>query len=208
MLSAVVASTGGVGIFHHPNNERRHFRLRRRQLAQKMDALTRGHHFALYRIVGALLQGGITVYRAAREEGIAALATGLAQYRAIGAQLYVPFFLSFLAEGYRQQGKVGEALQVVNDALSLTAGVLGLVCPPTPAQAIEREGTMLFLSFEELQDALRFPSFSLFPLGTASSLRPDWHEGDSRVERNIRWGNGLGVDGYGTPGTRRSLWGY
>jgi len=92
----------------------------------------------------------------------------------------------------------------------LTAGVFGLVCPPTPAQAVEREGTTLFFSFEELKDVLRFPSFSSFSLfspGTASYLQPDWHESDSRAERSSRWGNGLGVDGYTRPGTR-PLWGY
>jgi predicted ATPase len=56
----------------------------------------------------------------ALEEGIAAITSGLSQYRATGAQLFAPYFLSFLAEGYRQQGKVAEALQVVSEALSLT----------------------------------------------------------------------------------------
>jgi predicted ATPase len=56
----------------------------------------------------------------ALEEGIAALTSGLAQYRAVGAQLFLPYFLSLLAEGYRQQGKVAKALQVVSDALGLS----------------------------------------------------------------------------------------
>jgi predicted ATPase len=33
----------------------------------------------------------------------------------------MPYFLSLLAEGYRQQGKVAEALQAVHEALNLTA---------------------------------------------------------------------------------------
>ena len=73
------------------------------------------------RIGGGLLQGCIAVRRGAWEEGIAGITTGLSEYRAIGAQHLVPFFLSFLAEGYKQQGKIDEALQVVADALSLTA---------------------------------------------------------------------------------------
>ena len=67
------------------------------------------------------MQGCAVVQRGALEEGIAAITTGLSQYRATGAQLFVPYFLSFLADGYRHQGKVTEALQVVNEALSLTA---------------------------------------------------------------------------------------
>jgi hypothetical protein len=90
----------------------------------------------------------------------------------------------------------------------LTAGVLGVVYAPTPAQAVEHEGTTLFFSFADVKAALRFPLFSVFAPGTASYLRPEWQEKDSRVERNLRWGHGLGVDGYLAPGSRRPLWGY
>jgi hypothetical protein len=90
----------------------------------------------------------------------------------------------------------------------VTAGVLGLVCPPMPAQAVEREGATLFFSFAELKDALRVSPFSLFLPGTVSYLQPDWHENDSQVEKNLRWDHGLGLDGYVMPGIRRPLWGY
>lgn len=91
------------------------------RLAQKMDALTRKHHFSLYKIVAGMLQGSITVRRGVVAEGMADITNGISQYHAIGAQLRLPFFLSFLAEGYRQQGKLDEALQIVSEALSLTA---------------------------------------------------------------------------------------
>jgi predicted ATPase len=92
-----------------------------RQLAQKVDALTREYHLSLYEIAGGLLQSCIAVQRGALEEGIAGITVGISQYRALGAQHLVPFFLSFLAEGYRQQGKFDEALQTVSEAHSLTA---------------------------------------------------------------------------------------
>jgi tetratricopeptide (TPR) repeat protein len=91
------------------------------QLAQKMSALTREHDFSLYASLGVLLQGGMAVQGGALQEGMAALISGLAQYRALGVQLFVPYFLSCLADGYRHQGKGAEALQVVSEALSLTA---------------------------------------------------------------------------------------
>jgi DNA-binding winged helix-turn-helix (wHTH) protein/tetratricopeptide (TPR) repeat protein len=91
------------------------------RLAQKMDALASEYHFSVYKIAGVLLQGGMTVYRGAWEEGLAALTTGLSQYLALGAQQLIPFFLSFLVEGYRQQGKLDAALQAVHEALSVTA---------------------------------------------------------------------------------------
>jgi DNA-binding winged helix-turn-helix (wHTH) protein len=91
------------------------------QLAKKMDALTREYHLPLYGILGVLLQGSIAVQRGALEEGIAGMTAGLSQYHAIGAQQLIPFFLSFLAEAYRRQGKLDEARQVVSEALSLMA---------------------------------------------------------------------------------------
>src|SRR5262245_30991654 len=91
------------------------------RLTQKMGALTREYQFSLYKIGGGLLQGAIAVRHGALEQGIAGITAGLSQYRAIRAQVLAPFFLSFLAEGYRRQGKLDEALQIVNDALSLTA---------------------------------------------------------------------------------------
>src|SRR5215470_16356724 len=90
----------------------------------------------------------------------------------------------------------------------LTAGVLGLIGSPIQAQAAEREGATLFFSFAELQDALRYSPLRLFPPGSQSHFLPAWHDKDERVEKNFRWGNGLGVDGYAAPGTRRPLWGY
>src|SRR5262249_13978355 len=57
----------------------------------------------------------------ARGGGVTALTAGVSASHTIGAQLFMPYVLSLLAEGYRQQGKVAEARQVVDEALNLTA---------------------------------------------------------------------------------------
>jgi len=95
----------------------------------------------------------------------------------------------------------------------LAALALLVLLPPAGALAAEREGTVLFFSLEDLQQALARPSpfsLSLFLQRSPSFARreqPAAEKQDGPLERNSRWGNGLGVDGYTRPGTR-PLWGY
>jgi hypothetical protein len=79
---------------------------------------------------------------------------------------------------------------------------------PPSAFSAERDGTTFFFSFEDLQQELSRPSLSqfvpIFPWRNqeenANRMTP--------IERNLTWGNGLGIDGYAHPGSRRPLWGY
>src|SRR5262249_5469431 len=95
----------------------------------------------------------------------------------------------------------------------LAAVALLVLLPPAGALAAEREGTVLFFSLEDLQQALSRPSpFSLPPFlqlspRFAQQEQPKAEKQDGPVERNPRGGKGLGVDGYPRPGTR-PLWGY
>jgi hypothetical protein len=94
---------------------------------------------------------------------------------------------------------------------ALVAGLtLSILLTPTCALSAEREGTVLFFSLEDLQQALSHPSLpSLSQLSPSFAWweQPEAAEQDGPLERNFRWGNGLGVDGYTRPGTR-PLWGY
>jgi hypothetical protein len=79
------------------------------------------------------------------------------------------------------------------------------------AFSAERDGSVLFFSVEDLQQALSHPSLLSLSQLTPSLEWREQHEGteqESPVERNLRWGNGLGIDGYAYPGARRPLWGY
>ena len=95
----------------------------------------------------------------------------------------------------------------------LTAVALLVLLPPAGALAAEQEGTVLFFSLEDLRQTLSHPSpLSLPPFlqlspRFAQRKQPDAEKQDDPLERNSRWGNGLGVDGYTRPGTR-PLWGY
>jgi len=88
--------------------------------------------------------------------------------------------------------------------------IFGLVVALSPvgALAAERDGTALFFSFEELSQMLRHPTSPQFD--PRSALQPQGEEAghEGRIEREYRWGNGLGINSYAYPGARRPLWGY
>jgi hypothetical protein len=90
----------------------------------------------------------------------------------------------------------------------LASLALAVVLTPTLAFPVERDGTMLFFSFEELREILRHPSPQQFipPL----SLQFQHNEGqDGRMEREYRWGNDFGINRSVYPDSlRRPLWGY
>src|SRR5262245_5264604 len=94
---------------------------------------------------------------------------------------------------------------------ALLAGVaLSVLLTPACAPAAEREGAVLFFSLEDLRQALShlsLSSFSQLSPGFAWREQPEAETQDGPMERNSRWGNGLGIDGYTRPGTR-PLWGY
>lgn len=79
---------------------------------------------------------------------------------------------------------------------------------PAHALSAEREGTVLFFSFHDLKKELSNPSLALVsPSFSWRALREQAYE-EGPIERNYRWGNGLGFGGYANPRTPRSLWGY
>jgi hypothetical protein len=95
------------------------------------------------------------------------------------------------------------------NALLAGLALLVLLTPPCALSA-EREGSVLFFSVEDLQQALAHPallSLSHLLPSLAWWEQPATAEQDGPLERNARWGHGLGVDGYTRPRTR-PLWGY
>jgi predicted ATPase len=68
----------------------------------------------------ALRFGNDPAVTALAASGWTLLTTGLAQYRHLGSQASLTFFLSFLAETHLRQGQVAEGREVVAEALRLT----------------------------------------------------------------------------------------
>jgi hypothetical protein len=104
---------------------------------------------------------------------------------------------------------LSQALRMQCRKVLLAGLALSVLLTPTRVLSAEREGTVLFFSLEDLQQALSHPSLpSLSPLSPSGAWweQPKAAEQDDPLERNFRWGNGLGIDGYTRPGTR-PLWG-
>jgi hypothetical protein len=99
--------------------------------------------------------------------------------------------------------------KVRNSLLAVLA--FAVLLTPTHALSAEREGTVLFFSFDDLKKELSHPSIpSLAQLSPSFTWRA-LHEqayGEGPIERDSRWGNGLGFGGYANPWTPRPLWGY
>jgi len=67
----------------------------------------------LYRAGGLLLQGNLG-------EGLPLLVAGLESYRATGAELALPYYLSLLGDGYTRAGRFEDAHRTLGEALNLT----------------------------------------------------------------------------------------
>jgi len=90
----------------------------------------------------------------------------------------------------------------------IAAFALMVLVMPMGTLAAEREGTTLFFSFEDLKQQFSNPTLALLEPSFAWRPPQEQAEQANRIERNYRWGNGLGFDSYVTPGARRPLWGY
>jgi len=87
------------------------------------------------------------------------------------------------------------------------AFALTLLLAPMPAVSAERDGTVLFFSLEDLKKELSRPDLSHLYPNFSWRTRQEQDDQEGPIERNYRWGNNLGFDGYTRPGTR-PLWGY
>jgi predicted ATPase len=93
--------------------------VRARQLMERCFVLATEHGFPLYALMSVLGDGSISVQRGEAEVGIPKLREGLIRHRATGAQLFLPYYLSFLAEAYQRLARPDEGLQVIAEALGL-----------------------------------------------------------------------------------------
>ena len=80
--------------------------------------LSTEHASRQYQAGRHILQGWFLAEQGHGAEGVAQMQQGLAAYRATGAELYRPYYLALLAEGYGKGGQAEEGLRVLAEALA------------------------------------------------------------------------------------------
>jgi predicted ATPase len=158
-------------------------------LVQRLLALASAQDFALYKAGGMMTQGGLLIQRGELVAGMAQLTTGLAQYQAYGAQLYMPFFLAFLAEAHLRCGQVEAGVRVIDEALRLTAthfdrfwepelhrlrGELLLAHAGPPPLTPDRGAADIAACFQRALDIARQQGAKALELRAAMSLNRWW----------------------------------
>jgi predicted ATPase len=68
---------------------------------------------------GTAVRGWVKVKNGDVAEGMSLLRSGLAAYRATGAELMAPIFMSHLARACEVTGRIGEGLALLDDALQI-----------------------------------------------------------------------------------------
>ena len=77
--------------------------------------------FPLWRAAGIIFRGWVRVNSGDVAEGTLLLHKGLAAYRATGAEAWVPYQIGLLARAYKNAGQIERALDLLDDALQITA---------------------------------------------------------------------------------------
>jgi adenylate cyclase len=89
------------------------------KLAETAIKLSTEEGLPLWLASGNILQGWVLSQQGQIEEGITQLLQGLASWRATGAELELPYFLSQLVEAYGKAGREKEGLSTLDEAIAL-----------------------------------------------------------------------------------------
>jgi len=102
----------------HLHQARREFQVAQ-AYAETLRTLATERGFSYWLAEGTILRGLALAKQGQAEEGITQIRQGLSAYRATGATLGQPYFLSHLAEAYGRSGHVDAGLEALAEALLL-----------------------------------------------------------------------------------------
>ena len=103
-----------LGLLHHYRRDASAVR----ETAEGVIALSAEHGSVQFLAEATTLRGWAMVQQGYYEEGIAQIQEGLAASRAIGEELFRPYFLCLLAEAYMETGRLDDGLDAVAEALA------------------------------------------------------------------------------------------
>jgi predicted ATPase len=103
-----------VALLHHWRGEQAAFSARTEELVE----LAAKQEFPLYVVVAKFCRGWLLGEQGNHEEGLIQMQQAVLAWRAIGAELALPFFLSGLGRVYGKVGQVAEGLGVLTEALA------------------------------------------------------------------------------------------
>jgi class 3 adenylate cyclase/predicted ATPase len=87
--------------------------------ADQLVAVAAEQGFVFWRAVGTIYSGWAKAKNGDATEGMYLLRSGLAAYRATGAELYIPYHIALLAMAYEITGQVEEGLSLLDKALQI-----------------------------------------------------------------------------------------
>src|SRR5262249_47181588 len=106
-----------VATVHHLRREPQ----RVRELAEAAMTVATDQGFPLWLALGTTLRGWALTEQGQVAEGKAQIQQGLAAYRTAGAELWLPYFLTFLAEAHGKGGQVEVGLHLLGEALEMVS---------------------------------------------------------------------------------------
>lgn len=86
--------------------------------AEALLALSTEQGFDFYKALGTFSRGVVRVKQGQVAAGIAQMSQGLADFRALEAEMFAPEFLGYLAEAYGLSGQAGKGLCLLTEALA------------------------------------------------------------------------------------------
>jgi predicted ATPase len=175
-----------LAMFHQYRRDREEAR----QHAEAATRVTREQGFPLWLGAGLILQGWVRATRLQPAEQLASMHEGMAIYRATDAALFLPHFLTLLAEAYGEAGQPDAGLRFLDEARTVMASTQERYYE---AEVLRVQGTLVLAQaadqhaqaetcFQHALDVARRQQARSWELRAAMSLARLWQQHGKRDE--------------------------
>jgi predicted ATPase len=91
--------------------------------ADQLIAVATDQSFPLYRALGTIYRGWVSVRNGGLAEGIKLVRSGASEYRRIGAESRVPYYIALLARACEIAGEISEAISLLDEAWQIADSI-------------------------------------------------------------------------------------